>query len=467
MSINPILYFKDFYFLFFVTYSFVLASLNVLAVSNPLYGYLAILLFHVVAAITLIHGKQLSLLVLLLFITLGTEIGGAVTTDFSSDFTMINVSSARVPFLDISLAILYSLVLTVWVLFSHKISAKNLITVLAILPSIFTLGLINPIGQLFHSIQIVIMLIMGYLFGPYLFTQRAVRTILVCVWVTFICFGVASILGYQRPYSVESFAFTGGFHNYIFLLPFLTFHSFRNQGLAFCGVLIAYFSSGFLISGKIIVTFIISLICLLGYRLGAILFSCLCFSLFSGQFIQITADFLVSSGNIIAGEKLRQLDLMTNLYMIPEKIFYNSSAGNIIAEATTLGRHILFEGYLLGTGLGASLPDYYGYLSLANDGAYPAQEFDARAMSRMHVAIFNFILWFGFVAIILATYLMRKAASFGPLAVTCLVFSMIYATTKFDLIVFGALIYFLLSPKSHSFTTRNKLRLLDYKSSID
>ena len=48
------------------------------------------------------------------------------------------------------------------------------------------------------------------------------------------------------------------------------------------------------------------------------------------------------------------------------------------------------------------MKNYYGYLSLANDGAYPAQEFDARAMSRMHVAIFNFILWFGFVAIILA-----------------------------------------------------------------
>ena len=106
------------------------------------------------------------------------------------------------------------------------------------------------------------------------------------------------------------------------------------------------------------------------------------------------------------------------------------------------------EGKIFGGGPGAFLPDYYGYMAFANDDSYPIDEVNLNQRVSLHLALFNFLLWFGVPALLGVIALMRKAHTVGAEVFVLLIFCLMYATTKFDALILGVLVYFLLKHTS-------------------
>ena len=82
---------------------------------------------------------------------------------------------------------------------------------------------------------------------------------------------------------------------------------------------------------------------------------------------------------------------------------------------------------------------------MANDFSYSEEDVINGTRSSLHLAAYNFLLWFGFFGLIGIMFLFRKAVIMGPLATMFFLALLMYATTKFDAIAFGVMVYILLN----------------------
>lgn len=434
---------------FFVIFSALMSILNALSVSNELYGYVSIFIFHFTAFVILLLSKtKLQLLVVLIFITLGLDLNDVniASVQNSDVFSIVNISNTRFSSTPISFGIFYIFIMFSIIALRETYNRNRIILLIVPLVFVVITSLGNPLDKVIDRSLILIMIFFGYILTPSLLNKSSAKIIIFCAWTVFFTYGAMSVLGYQRPYSSGYFAYSPPFINYIFILPFLTWSIYRKQILSFYGAFTSYVIFDYLFSGKAIINFLLSHMMILGAR-KFLAFSCfsLIVYLLMPTGLSFLADFLISNNYIIAGVKIHQLDILNNYFSLTPHIFYNTSGGNILAEGISLFRHIFIEGYFLGSGIGGYLPDYYGYLSMANDFSYPEEDVINGTRYSLHLAAYNFLLWFGFFGIFGIMFLLRRALILGPLATICFLALIMFATAKFDAIVFGVMIYILVN----------------------
>lgn len=428
------------------TYVGLSVTLNVLAGSGLAFAGLAtILLFHAVGFALLFSRGAFENLSCLVFITIATEISAvnfADTLTNISHVALINLSSLRVPGANISLSMTYALCLAFVSLCCRRFSMKRLIWIVIAGIFITLLSLENQIAEVLHDIQFVIMAIVGWLLGVHLAKPRNYTIAAALLLISLIALGLLSLLGWQRDYASESFAYTSPILNYIFVLPFFLFQKVNSRFAALTVILGFYALSGFLISGKTLITFGLALITVFGSMAVLIFFLVLSAFYFLPFGLQDLADVVKAYISNVAAEKIRQLDLINNIRNIPRELFFRSSAGNIYAEILTLVQHITSRGNYIGGGLGATLPDYDGLLRLANDGAYTQSEFSAGNITGLHLAILDYFLWFGILMLLPLIVIFKFFGSAQGIVWLLFLHILIYGTSsKFDAMLLGVFLY--------------------------
>ena len=385
-----------------------------------------------------------------MLLTLGLDIGIAASgaSTATGSVQLLNLSSIRVPGISVSLGITYVGIIALAVLGNKKFRVSSVLWVLVGLICTLILTFGNQPDKAIGRAMLLGMCVLGYIIAPLILIRERLGVVIWCLWLILLTYGLLSVAGFQRQYSVSEFAFASPIVNYAFVLPFFTFRNFNARLIAFYTTVLLYLAMEFLVSGKVIIGFVVAHVALLGFRFSffAFLFLLIAFAA-SPLLVQDLGDLLVSQGFPVAGVKVKQLDIITNLQSISPAIFYNSSGGNIFAEAQSLFRYIFMEGKIFGGGPGAFLPDYYGYMAFANDDSYPIDEVNLNQRVSLHLALFNFLLWFGVPALLGVIALMRKAHTVGAEVFVLLIFCLMYATTKFDALILGVLVYFYCSTR--------------------
>ena len=453
--------------------SFVVAMviLNVFSVTvSVTFGVVSVLLFHAAATIAFCFSRRpISEFALVLLITLGLDIGIAASgaSTATGSVHLLNLSSIRVPGISVSLGMIYVGIIALAVLCDKKFRVSSLLWVLVGLICILILTFGNQLDKAIGRAMLLVMCVLGYVIAPLILNRERLGVVNWCLWLILLTYGLLSLAGFQRQYSVSEFAFSSAIVNYAFLLPFFTFRYFHARLILFYVTVLLYLAMGFLVSGKVIIGFVVAHVALFGFRLSFFAFLLLLIAFGASPLLmQELGDLLVAQGFSVAGVKIKQLDIITNLQSISPSIFYHTSGGNIVAEAQSLFRYLFVERNIFGGGPGAFLPDYYGYMGFANDDSYPIDEVNLNQRVSLHLALFNFLLWGGVPALLGVIALMRKAYTVGSEVFVLLIFCLMYATTKFDALVFGVLVYFLLQHTSGLVAKRpHRVRSKSYANS--
>lgn len=260
-------------------------------------------------------------------------------------------------------------------------------------------------------------LISMFALGPLFFNftmKEAKVTILGITVGTLLSTAALFHLGIARLYAGSSVALSEPAHAYIFLIALLvpgigglvrTLMFLLVTGLAV--------ASGFLVSGKTVISLVLLLVLasatIFNRRLSfslrlAVLFMALAPIMFVD--FKVIGSFFINQGYELAGYKIRQLAFLNNFSDLGAAIFFHSSGGNVVAETLTVGAMLLGQIPehlpLVGLGFGGQIVDHFHILGLANADAYPEESFQSGRFSGMHLALLGYLFWGGIAGIAFA-----------------------------------------------------------------
>lgn len=288
-------------------------------------------------------------------------------------------------------------------------------------------------------------------------TSRQLISILVAIILgTWISSSLLYFLGIARFYAGEQVALSVPAHAYILILPLLL-SGIKTITRIFIFFLVLTFTvnSGFLISGKTVMSILLLVFLLLVKKFhsqtGSKTRIWTLFIAVSPLFlIDYTAvgDFFIGQGYELAGYKIKQLDFIDNFNELEAVSFFVSSGGNLVGEAMTVIAMlvgIIPEHFpLLGLGFGGQVNDYFNVLSLSNPDSYPESAFLSGKFSGFHIAILEYILWGGifgvrFAWLVIKRYFFKSDKIWirWTLLISFLIFGF---SSKFDTALFALLI---------------------------
>jgi hypothetical protein len=246
------------------------------------------------------------------------------------------------------------------------------------------------------------------------FTKKEVIGIILGITIgTLLTAAVLFYVGVTRMYAGSLVAISVPAHAYIFLIALLVPGiGVTLRTLVLLLIIGLVVVSGFLISGKTIISLILLVVLVFAnlfsrrlspkLRLAAVL-------VILGPFLFLDFNsigtFFINQGDELAGRKIMQLSFLGVFPDLGDADFFNSSGGNVVAEALTIGAMLLGtipeHLPLVGLGFGGQIVDHFEILTLANADSYPEEAFKSGRFSGMHLAIFGYLFWGGIAGIAL------------------------------------------------------------------
>ena len=201
-----------------------MVMLNVFSVTRSVsFGAVSVFLFHAAAIIALCFSRRpISEFALVLLMTLGLDIGIAASgaSTATGSVQLLNLSSIRVPGISVSLGITYVGIIALAVLGNKKFRVSSVLWVLVGLICTLILTFGNQPDKAIGRAMLLGMCVLGYIIAPLILIRERLGVVIWCLWLILLTYGLLSVAGFQRQYSVSEFAFASPIVNYAFVLPF-------------------------------------------------------------------------------------------------------------------------------------------------------------------------------------------------------------------------------------------------------